>query len=318
MSRKSSNVGAAMLQPGRQSQAAGNISVMPAAEMPMVLTLDQLSPNPDNPRTSRNPRYDDIKASIRSRGLDTVPKVTRDPDGEPDMYIFSDGGNTRYQILSELWQETGEDRFFRVHVLFKPWPGRLQCVIGHLAENEVRGELSFIEKAQGIHKARSIYEEQMGKTVSLRQLSELLTHEGLPVHYSTVSRMEDALKYLYPWIPDLLESGLGRPQITALLALRHDAERVWDEFCLISDTGDKSFSDVFGQCCGRFRINTLFQKVLPSWFEAAAKSHSPTSHRTANDCCADSRNKLPEAIQNLCGGTLSCGIWFDVLPGRLK
>lgn len=258
MSRKSSNVGAAMLQPGRQSQAAGNISVMPAAEMPMVLTLDQLSPNPDNPRTSRNPRYDDIKASIRSRGLDTVPKVTRDPDGEPDMYIFSDGGNTRYQILSELWQETGEDRFFRVHVLFKPWPGRLQCVIGHLAENEVRGELSFIEKAQGIHKARSIYEEQLGKPVSLRQLSELLTREGLPVHNSTISRMEDALKYLFPWIPDLLESGLGRPQITSLLALRHDAERVWDEFSLLSDVSEKSFSDVFGQCCGRFNSPELW------------------------------------------------------------
>lgn len=258
MNRKRSEVGAAMLQPGRQSQAAGNISVMPAAEMPMVLTLDQLSPNPDNPRTSRNPRYDDIKASIRSRGLDTVPKVTRDPDGEPDIYIFSDGGNTRYQILSELWQETGEDRFFRVHVLFKPWPGRLQCVIGHLAENEVRGDLSFIEKAKGIHSARAIYEEQMGKTVSLRQLSELLTLEGLPVHYSTVSRMEDALKYLYPWIPDLLESGLGRPQVAALLALRHDAERVWDAFCLISDSGEKSFSDVFGQCCGRFNSPELW------------------------------------------------------------
>ncbi|KAF1370012.1 ParB family protein [Yokenella regensburgei] len=262
MSRKRSEVGAAMLQPGRQSQAAGNISVMPAAEMPMVLTLDQLSPNPDNPRTSRNPRYDDIKASIRSRGLDTVPKVTRDPDGEPDIYIFSDGGNTRYQILSELWQETGEDRFFRVHVLFKPWPGRLQCVIGHLAENEVRGDLSFIEKAKGIHSARAIYEEQMGKTVSLRQLSELLTLEGLPVHYSTVSRMEDALKYLYPWIPDLLESGLGRPQVAALLALRHDAERVWDRFCLISDTGEKSFSDVFGQCCGRFNSPELWSQEM--------------------------------------------------------
>ncbi|MBK0162449.1 ParB family protein [Klebsiella sp. S69] len=262
MSRKRSEVGAAMLQPGRQSQAAGNISVMPAAEMPMVLTLDQLSPNPDNPRTSRNPRYDDIKASIRSRGLDTVPKVTRDPDGEPDIYIFSDGGNTRYQILSELWQETGEDRFFRVHVLFKPWPGRLQCVIGHLAENEVRGDLSFIEKAKGIHSARAIYEEQMGKTVSLRQLSELLTLEGLPVHYSTVSRMEDALKYLYPWIPDLLESGLGRPQVAALLALRHDAERVWDTFCLISDTGEKSFSDVFGQCCGRFNSPELWSQEM--------------------------------------------------------
>jgi len=258
MSRKRSDVGAAMLQPGRQSQAAGNISVMPAAEMPMVLTLDQLSPNPDNPRTSRNPRYDDIKASIRSRGLDTVPKVTRDPDGEPGIYIFSDGGNTRYQILSELWQETGEDRFFRVHVLFKPWPGRLQCVIGHLAENEVRGDLSFIEKAKGIHSARAIYEEQMGKTVSLRQLSELLTREGLPVHNSTISRMEDTLKYLYPWIPDLLESGLGRPQVAALLALRNDAERVWDAFCLISDVSEKSFSDVFGQCCGRFNSPELW------------------------------------------------------------
>ncbi|PHM22600.1 hypothetical protein Xinn_04143 [Xenorhabdus innexi] len=71
------------------------------AEMPMVLTLDQLRPNPDNPRTGRNPRYDDIKASIQARGLDTVPKVTRDPQGE-DVYIFSDGGNTRYQVLSEL------------------------------------------------------------------------------------------------------------------------------------------------------------------------------------------------------------------------
>lgn len=262
MSRKSMDVGAAMLQPGRQSQAAVNISAMPAAEMPMVLTLEQLSPNPDNPRTSRNPRYDDIKASIRSRGLDTVPKVTRDPDGEPDTFIFSDGGNTRYQILSELWQETGEDRFFRVHVLFKPWPGRLQCVIGHLAENEVRGELSFIEKAQGIHKARAIYEEQLGKPVSLRQLSELLTREGLPVHYSTVSRMEDALKYLYPWVPDLLESGLGRPQITALLALRHDAERVWDEYTLHADAGLPPFSDVFGRCCSRFNSPELWSAEM--------------------------------------------------------
>ncbi len=60
-----------------------------------------------------------------------MPKVTRIPESEPDIYIFSDGGNTRYQILKELWEETGDQRFYRIHVLFKPWPGRLQCVIGH-------------------------------------------------------------------------------------------------------------------------------------------------------------------------------------------
>ncbi|MEW5291535.1 ParB family protein [Erwinia papayae] len=256
MSSKTQDIGTAMLQPGRRAQPATQ-DITPVAEMPMVLTLDEFGPNPDNPRTSRNPRYDEIKASIRARGLDTVPKVTRDPDGAP-LYIFSDGGNTRYQILSELWQETGDERYYRIHVICKPWPGRLQCVIGHLAENEVRGELTFIEKAKGIHNARCIYEEQLGKTVSLRQLSDLLNSEGLPVHNSTISRMEDALAHLYPWIPDLLESGMGRPQITALLALRHDAEKVWCSYCLLSEGDEKCFTDVFGTCCARFNSPELW------------------------------------------------------------
>lgn len=260
MSRNRTNIGASMLQPGRR--ASGSVESTPVVEMPMVLTIEQLAPNPDNPRTSRNPRYDEIKASIKARGLGTVPKVTRDPDGDPNKYIFSDGGNTRYQILTELWQETGEERFFRIHVLVKPWPGRLQCVIGHLAENEVRGDLSFIEKARGIHKARIIYEEQLGKSVSLRELSTLLTSEGLPVHNSTISRMEDALKYLFPWMPDLLESGLGAPQIRLLLALRQDAEKVWDQFCLLSERSDKCFTDVFGECCRKFNSPELWSPEM--------------------------------------------------------
>lgn len=260
MSRNRTNIGASMLQPGRRT--SGSVESTPVVEMPMVLTIEQLAPNPDNPRTSRNPRYDEIKASVRARGLDTVPKVTRDPDGDPNKYIFSDGGNTRYQILMELWQETGEERFFRIHVLVKPWPGRLQCVIGHLAENEVRGDLSFIEKARGIHKARTIYEEQLGKPVSLRELSTLLTREGLPVHNSTISRMEDTLKYLFPWMPDLLASGLGRHQITSLLAIRQDAEKVWNQFCLLSERSDKCFTDVFGECCRKFNSPELWSPEM--------------------------------------------------------
>ncbi|EAO7713846.1 ParB family protein [Salmonella enterica] len=260
MSRNRTNIGASMLQPGRR--ASGSVESTPVIEMPMVLTIEQLAPNPDNPRTSRNPRYDEIKASIKARGLDTVPKVTRDPDGDPNKYIFSDGGNTRYQILTELWQETGEERFFRIHVLVKPWPGRLQCVIGHLAENEVRGDLSFIEKARGIHKARIIYEEQLDKPVSMRELSKLLTEQGLPIDASSISRMESTLTHLYPWIPDLLESGLGRHQITSLLAIRQDAEKVWDQFCLVSERSDKCFTDVFGECCRKFNSPELWSPEM--------------------------------------------------------
>ncbi|CAI2536498.1 integrating conjugative element, PFGI_1 class, ParB family protein [Serratia ficaria] len=179
------DMNSALLQQGKTAVGtqplAPVVTETPVSEMPLVLTLDEVNPNPDNPRTSRNPRYEEIKSSIRARGLDTVPKVTRDPDRPELGYFFSDGGNTRYTILSELWQETGEERFYRFSCVFKPWPGRLSCVIGHLAENEVRGDLSFIEKAFGIRQARELYEAQLGKPVSLRELSTLLTAQGPPM-----------------------------------------------------------------------------------------------------------------------------------------
>ncbi|WP_426576167.1 ParB family protein [Xenorhabdus stockiae] len=251
MGRNTLNLGSALLQQGRQAVATLNDSP-PMAEMPMVLTLDQLRPNPDNPRTSRNPRYDDIKASIKARGLDTVPKVTRDPAGD-EVYIFSDGGNTRYQILSELWQETGDERFFRVHCLFKPWPGRLQCVIGHLAENELRGDLSFIEKALGVCQARTLYEAQKQKKLTQNELSGLLGEAGFPVSRSYISRMEDTVQYLYPWMPNLLNAGLSVGQIRGLLALRQDAETVWQQYVFSINPGStQTFDEVFGTCCRRF------------------------------------------------------------------
>lgn len=255
------DLNSALLQQGKT--AAGTqpldpvLAETPVSEMPLVLTLDEVNPNPDNPRTTRNPKYDDIKASIRVRGLDTVPKVTRDPDRPELGYFFSDGGNTRYAILSELWQETGEERFYRFSCVFKPWPGRLSCVIGHLAENEVRGDLTFIEKAFGIQQARTLFEEQLGKTVSLRELSTLLGESGYPVHSSNISRMEDTVQYLHPYMPALLESGLGRPQIQHLLALRAHAEKTWLDF-VIEGGSQEAFKSVFGRVCSQFNDPELY------------------------------------------------------------
>ncbi|HFI5337085.1 TPA: ParB family protein [Serratia liquefaciens] len=249
------DLNSALLQQGKT--AAGTqplapvLAETPVSEMPLVLTLDEVNPNPDNPRTSRNPRYEEIKSSILARGLDTVPKVTRDPERPELGYFFSDGGNTRYAILSELWQETGEERFYRFSCVFKPWPGRLSCVIGHLAENEVRGDLSFIEKAFGIRQARALYEAELGKAVSLRGLSTLLTAQGYPVHNSSISRMEDAVQYLYPYMPHLLETGLGRPQILQLLAMRSHAETTWQKHCITQEP-KQPFDTVFGDVCSHF------------------------------------------------------------------
>ncbi|MBP2858653.1 ParB family protein [Dickeya oryzae] len=246
------NLADAMLQGGREPAINNGMAVLPVSEMPMLLTLDQLRPNPDNPRTSRNPRYDEIKASIRARGLDSLPKVTRDPEGAGE-YIFSDGGNTRYQILCELWQETGDERFYRIHVVFKPWPGRLKCVIGHLAENEVRGDLSYIEKAVGVNNARKIWETELGRSVTLRELSDLLNQEGYPVHYSTISRMEDTIRHLYPHLPNLLDAGLPRLQVLSLLNLRSAAEKTWQMFSSAENVSPQfSFHDAFARACVSF------------------------------------------------------------------
>lgn len=216
-------------------------------------TLDQLRPNPDNPRTTRNPRFDYIKESIRARGLASVPIVTLDPRLPEGIWTFSDGGNTRYAILTELWEETGESRFYEILCVVKPWPGRLNCLVGHLAENEGRGSLTFIDKALGVQNVRKIHEETSGKKVSLRELSAILAKEGLPVHYSTISRMEDTLKYLFPWMPTLLTSGFKRESINRLLSLRQSAEKVWDNCCLNNGIEPvKTFEEVFGGCCQKF------------------------------------------------------------------
>jgi hypothetical protein len=77
-----------------------------------------VAPYDHDPRVKRNPAYAEIKASIRERGLDAPPAITRRP-GETH-YIIRNGGNTRLAILRELWSETKEERFFRISCLFRP------------------------------------------------------------------------------------------------------------------------------------------------------------------------------------------------------
>ncbi|TPG90357.1 hypothetical protein EAH72_29520 [Pseudomonas caspiana] len=201
----------------------------PIVDTPMIMTLDRLKPYDLDPRVTRNPRYDEIKESIRQRGLDAPPSITRRP-GEPHFRIRN-GGNTRLSILHELWSETKEDKFYRFGCLFRPWPkrGEIVALTGHLAENELRGALSFIERALGVEKARELYEQECGSSLSQSELSRRLTADGYPVQQSHISRMRDAVLYLLPAIPNVLYGGLGRHQVERLAVMRRAGERIWEE-----------------------------------------------------------------------------------------
>lgn len=199
----------------------------PIVDTPMVLTLDQLKPYDHNPRLNRNPRYDDLRASIQSRGLDAPPPVTR-REGE-EHFIIRNGGNTRLAILNELWRETREERFFRVHCLFRPWPsrGEIVALTGHLAESDLHGELTFIERALGVERAREFYQLEVDTQISQRELARLLKQDGYPISQPHISKMQDAVRYLLPAIPNALYAGLGKPQIEKLTSLRRSSEKAW-------------------------------------------------------------------------------------------
>lgn len=215
----------------RSGPAAASLSD-PIADTPMVVTLDQLRPYDHDPRVTRNPAYEDIKASIRERGLDAPPAITRRP-GEPH-YIIRNGGNTRLAILRDLWSETREERFFRIPCLFRPWPQRGEVVVltGHLAENELRSGLTFIERALGVEKVRGLYEQEGGQPLSQSELARRLATDGFPVPQPHISRMQDAVRYLLPAIPTVLYGGLGRHQVERLAALRKAGERTWERRAL--------------------------------------------------------------------------------------
>lgn len=216
------------LQHGHFPQRATQLPpIDPDCDTPMVVTLEQLRPYEHNPRFIRNPLYEELKASIRDRGLDQPPSITRRP-GEP-QFIIRNGGNTRLSILGELWQETREDRFFRIHCLFRPWQSELHTLLGHLAESDLHGQLTFIERALAVAKFRDMLLVN-GGSLSQRELAAQLSAGGYPISQSHISRMLDTLEHMLPAIPQTLYAGLGKPSIERTLSLRRRAESVWNRY----------------------------------------------------------------------------------------
>ncbi|EOG3620430.1 ParB family protein [Pseudomonas putida] len=200
---------------------------MPVGDTPLVVSLEQLRPYELNPRVVRNPLYDEIKASIRERGLDQPPAITRRP-GEPH-FIIRNGGNTRLSILGELWQETREERFFHIHCLFRPWQSESHALIGHLAESDLHGQLTFIERALAVAKLKDMLQAP-DTPLSQRELSTRLSKGGYPISQSHISRMFDTLEHLLPVIPQMLYAGLGKPNIVRVINLRRRAESIWNQY----------------------------------------------------------------------------------------
>jgi ParB family protein of integrating conjugative element (PFGI_1 class) len=175
--------------PGNNArELSGQVDARSAAEdqveHQIELNVDEIRPYENNPRRSTNAKFDDIKESIRTSGLRSPLTVTRRLD--ESHFIVEAGGNTRLLALQQLWSETREPRYRQLVVLFRPWRSESHVLTAHLVENELRGEMSFWDKASGIVALKRRLEEEQGRQLTLRPLEDALYALGLAVNTATL------------------------------------------------------------------------------------------------------------------------------------
>ena len=211
------------------------------------LNLTQVIAFKNNPRKTRNPKYDEIKESIRTSGLDTPPDVTRENPSDP--YMIRNGGNTRLEILNELWNETGDRKFFEFDCIFHPWTDEFDLFIRHVKENEMRGQMSFIERALAAKKAKEEIEKLDGKSISTNQLSKRLTDKGWPIDQSNLNNLLYAENKLLPLIPNAFwELNIGIDSVKKIRKLIDHCESYWKQ---VATVDDGAFTELLSRVCTR-------------------------------------------------------------------
>lgn len=207
------------------------------------VNIDQLTPYDNNPRESDNPRYYEIKESIRNQGLrDKFSLTRRNPDDE--KFMIRDGGNTRLNILRELWEETQEERFYWLENLeFFPWISEVDALAGHMSENENRGSLLFIERARAAVRFKDMFEEDAGKPLTNKALVDLICASGWTIDEPALGRYLFTAKHLESNLQTLLwDGGMGHPAVVKIRAIY----RRYLKLCRDKDIGDDEFSALLG------------------------------------------------------------------------
>jgi ParB family protein of integrating conjugative element (PFGI_1 class) len=214
----------------------------------LVLAIDQIAPFAKDPRQSPNAEYARIKASILAQGLDQPLVVTREPGA--DGYLIAAGGNTRLKILRELHAETGDAKFAQIACVFKPWRGEAEVMLAHLRENDLRGDLTFLDKARAVCDVRVMLESEEGE-VSLTQalLTERLRARGYALSQASISNMHYAIEVLAPRLPMALRGGLAHKEVLRIRAFEGAVRGLWND--RIADS-DENFDDVFTLLCRRY------------------------------------------------------------------
>jgi len=298
------DVSALLNRPHFQADNTSQLPPDPAIATRIRVNLDQLVPYAGNPRVSKNPKHHEIKESIRNSGLDHSPNITRQNPADP--YMIKDGGNTRLAILNELWQETQDLRFFELDCIFYPWTNEVDVLVRHMRENEMRGDMLFIERAIAAVKIRVNLEAEETKPFSIRELAKRITALGWTIDHVDLNQLVYAHDNLYPIIPNFFWAGNGRDTVRKIRKMLDNAgtfwesvatedegsfEQIWQSVFMLLDSEDFDLNDAQNQLEAEIaqRIDSPMMSVRGE-IQAIAQGISPGGIRPSNVLTIPDRN----------------------------
>ena len=238
----------------------------------VILDVRRIRAYERNPRREPHLQYDRIKASIRAQGLDQPLIVTQRP-GETS-YLLHAGGNTRLRILRELFDETADRRFGDVPCVVRPWTREADVLLAHLRENDLRGELTFLDRGLALADLRRLFEEGSGEPLTRPGLAEWLHRNGYAVSRCLISLMSYAVERIRPWLPQALEGGIGRAQVLEIRALDRAARAIWME-CVVATEAE--YDETFATLCRRYDSVDWDSASLRRALEAEIADRTDTS-----------------------------------------
>ena len=225
----------------------------------LSLPLVDIEAYSGNPRLYVNPKYAEIKESIRRIGVQHRIIVTRRPNQE--KYVIRQGGNTRLQCLRELYEETGDARFASAPCIYKHWTEEIDLLLGHMVENDHRGNLNWHERAHMICELKKVLEQSQNRQLSSRQFKKEAAQHGITVYQEKLHLQQYTLKRLAGPFASALAMGMGRTKVMQLHRAEQALRKLWNESSLPDDHFDAMISHQFKAMEGTPDLYQLAEKV---------------------------------------------------------
>ncbi len=195
----------------------------------LTLNIKQVSTYDKNPRQQKNPEYESIYESIKANGLEDSLSVTQRPGDDLLSFFLIRGGNTRLAILKELYKETNDKKYYEFSASFKNWKSESDAVIGHLRENDARGDYIFIDRALGIRLAKVELQAETKEKISDKGLIRIFNLQGYKLSGPDLRRMNYAVDNLNPYCPKLLAAYIGPRTIDSIKKLDKKSGELYAE-----------------------------------------------------------------------------------------